>query len=287
MKKSEFGTTPEGKKAHLYFLTNKNGMTAKISNYGGIVAELWVPDKVGKPENVVLGFSNPVDYAEENIRAGAIVGRIAGRLSNAKFSVEGQRYEVTRNEGKHHLHGGLLAMDKKLWKADFLTDEKGTALRLKYLSRDGEEGYPGNVKITATYRLTDNNALLLEFEATTDKTTPLSLTNHAYFNLSGKGSIKDHVVSINADTFAPVDAENIFTGEIKYVQKGVNDFRNPIVMENYLGAAKHHGELYLLDNAGQNKSVAKVYDPALPPILQFKIREHPGFGASRETLSSI
>ncbi len=261
MKKSVFGKTTDGDTAFLYELKNSNGLSAVVSNFGGILKELYVPDQEGKLDNVVLGFSNPLDYIKEDIRAGAIVGRIAGRLSSASFSVDNSTYKVTPNEGSNHLHGGRCAMDKKLWDVRYLEYNKGEALELTYFSPEGEEGYPGNVEITATYYLTNANSFIIEFQAKTDKTTPLSLTNHSYFNLNGNGTIGEHLVQIAADWYAPVNEEFAFTGKREKVKKGVNDFRSEVRMKDYIGPKKHYGSLYQLKIEVKDQWVAKAFDP--------------------------
>lgn len=222
----DFGKLPDGGKALLYTLTNSAGMTVKITNYGGTVTELHVPDKQGKTANVVLGFDNLKQYLEPHPHFGGIIGRYANRIAGASFNLDGKQYQLFANNGPNTLHGGKVGFDKRLWKSEAGQDKDKVWVKLKYVSPDGEEGFPGKLKCEVTYELNDNNQLIILYRATTDKATPVSLTNHSYFNLAGAGSgdILDHRLEMHASHYTPVDDKLIPTGEIAPVAGTVFDF---------------------------------------------------------------
>ena len=196
-----FGKTNDGKKVQLYTLRNQNGVEAKITNYGGIIVSLTAPDRNGKFDDVVLGYSTLKEYIKSNPYFGALIGRYGNRIAKGKFELEGKPYKLAVNNGVNALHGGIKGFDKVVWTAKSMETKAGPALQLNYVSKDGEEGYPGTLSITALYTLTQKNEIKLEFSATTDKTTIINLTQHSYFNLAGAGSgdVLGHVVSIYAD----------------------------------------------------------------------------------------
>jgi aldose 1-epimerase len=228
MEKSEFGKLPDGSTADLFTLKNSKGMVVKVTNYGLIITELHVPGKDGKSGNVVLGFDNLERYLKGHPFFGAIAGRYANRIAKAKFSLDGKDYTLAANNGKNHLHGGKVGFDKKLWTAEPLQSTPDrTAIAFKYTSADGEEGYPGNLALTVVYTLTDDNELIIDYSATTDKKTVINVTNHSYFNLAGSGDVREHVLQIEADQFTPVDAELIPTGEIAPLKGTPLDFTSP------------------------------------------------------------
>jgi aldose 1-epimerase len=224
---SAFGALPDGTPVELYTLRNSHGMEAKIMTYGGIVTSLKVPDKHGKFDDVVLGFDNLDGYLKSSPYFGALIGRYGNRIAKGKFSLDGVEYTLATNNMPNSLHGGLKGFDKVVWTARPLPTANGPSLILTYVSRDGEEGYPGNLFVTAVYSVTENNALKLEFSATCDKDTVLNLTHHSYFNLRGSGDVLGHVVYINADKFTPVDSTLIPTGELRPVAGTPFDFRTP------------------------------------------------------------
>lgn len=226
--KESFGEF-EGKKVDIYTLKNAGNIEVKITSYGGIVTSLKVPDKNGKFDDVVLGFNNLQDYLKSNTYFGAIIGRYANRIGNAKFSIDGKEYTLAKNNWMNSLHGGIKGFDKVLWEAEPVSGNNSHSLKLKYLSKDGEEGFPGNLDVTVTYTLTDDNSLKIEYLATTDKPTVVNLTNHTYWNLAGEGSgdILKHELMLNAGTFTPVDRGSIPTGEIRSVEGTPMDFRKP------------------------------------------------------------
>ncbi len=220
----DFGKTRDGAPTRLYTLTNKSGVEVKITNYGGRVVSLKVPDKTGAMGDVVLGFDSLDGYVGDNPYFGALIGRYANRIGHAQFTLDGVLYKVPKNDGDNSLHGGLRGFDKVVWDSHALPDG---GVELAYVSKDGEEGYPGKCTVKVVYHLTDANELKIEYAATTDKDTVVNLTNHSYFNLAGKGDILGHVLTLHADRFTPVDGGLIPTGELKDVSGTPFDFRKP------------------------------------------------------------
>ena len=225
--KKPFGKTPDGQQVDLYVLTNKSGAEAAITTFGGTVVSLKVPDRSGKLGDVVLGFDSVEGYVSGASYFGATIGRYGNRIGHAQFSLDGKTYTLAKNNGENSLHGGIKGFNKVVWTAKELPAKGGQSLELSYLSKDGEEGFPGNLKVTVIYTLTDTNELRIVYSATTDKKTVVNLTNHSYFNLAGPGSgdILGHQLMIPADKFTPVDAGLIPTGELRDVQGTPFDFR--------------------------------------------------------------
>lgn len=227
IQKQTFGKTADGTTVDLYTLTNARGAEAKIITYGGIVVSLKVPDRNGKLDDVVLGYDNLDGYLKHNAPyMGAIIGRYANRIARGKFTLDGHEYTLSVNNGENHLHGGLRGFDKVIWNAKPLKLSYGVALELTYLSKDGEEGYPGNLSVKVTYTLTNRNELQIFYSATTDKDTVINLTHHSYFNLAGQGNgdILNHRIFINASRFTATDAGSIPTGELRSVRSTPFDF---------------------------------------------------------------
>jgi aldose 1-epimerase len=226
MEKTSFGKTTEGAEVFLYTLHNKNGMEARITNYGGIVVSLVVPDRDGKGADVVLGFDSLASYIKDSPYFGSLIGRYGNRIGKGMFELKGTKYKLATNNGANHLHGGLKGFDKVVWSVDEQQSKLGKTLVLSYLSKDGEEGYPGNLSVKVVYSVTDSNELKIEYSATTDKPTVLNLTHHSYFNLAGagNGNILDHELFVDADRFTPVDTNLIPTGELKSVKATPMDF---------------------------------------------------------------
>ena len=224
-----FGTTPEGREATLYTLTNAHGVEANITNFGGVIVSLKVPDRNDSLADVVLGFDSLKPYFKDSPYFGALVGRYGNRIAQGKFTLDGKEYTLAQNNGENHLHGGLKGFDKVLWQAQPTQSDSSVGLRLHYLSPDGEEGYPGALDVTVDYALTNDNALRIHYRATTDAPTVVNLTNHSYFNLAGQehGSILNHEVMINANRFVPVDSTLIPTGELTEVAGTPLDFTKP------------------------------------------------------------
>lgn len=227
--KREFGKLPNGTTVYLYTLANQQGMQVKITNYGGIITSVLVPDKEGQFGDVVLGYDHLRGYLEKTPYFGAIVGRYGNRIASGKFTLNGVEYSLAINNGPNALHGGLKGFDKVVWEPKEINQDGKPGLQLKYVSKDMEEGYPGKLDVTITYLLTNKNEIQIDYQATTDKKTVLNLTNHSYFNLKddGASTILDHQIMINADRFTPVDQTLIPTGELRPVEGTPFDFRQP------------------------------------------------------------
>jgi len=217
---SDFGKMPDGTPVKLFTLHNANGFSAKIITYGAIITEVQVPDRSGAMTNVVLGASELESYLKGFNASAAVIGRFANRIAKASFTLDGVEHKLAANNGKNHLHGGPKNFAKAVWKAEQLP----SGVRLIYFSKDGEEGYPGNLTVKVTYTLTEQNELRIDYEATTDKATPVNLTNHAYFNLAGGGSVLDHELWLAADRYTVPNDELIPTGEIAPVKGTGLDF---------------------------------------------------------------
>lgn len=216
-----YGQLPSGEQVVQYTLTNANGMSVKIIDFGGIVTEIHAPDRDGKFADVVLGCDTLDDYRNKSPYFGALIGRYGNRIARGRFELDGQTIELVTNDGPNHLHGGAIGFDKVLWKAGF----HGDTLMLTYHSHDGEQGYPGNLEATVVYQLNDQNELVVRFRAVTDRATPVNLTQHSYFNLAGDGDILGHELTIDADRFVPIDAASIPTGGLAVVDATPFDFR--------------------------------------------------------------
>lgn len=275
MEHKPFGQTAEGEKVDLYTLTNPNGMEAAISTYGGIVVSLKTPDRSGKLGDVVLGFDDLKGYLGTSPYFGALVGRYGNRIAKGKFSLDGVEYTLAKNNGENSLHGGLRGFDKRVWTAKEVSPE---SLELSYFSKDGEEGYPGNLSATVTYTLTDSNELKIDYSATTDKDTVLNLTNHSYFNLAGEGEgdILGEMVMINADRFTPTDSGLIPTGELRSVEGTPFDFRKPHAIGERINStdeqivmAKGYDQNFVLNRAGNGLELAaRVTDPKTGRVME-------------------
>ena len=274
IEKSYFGLTPTGNPVYEYTLKHKNGLLAKVINFGGILTELNVADRYGNHSNVVLGFQDVKSYLKENIYAGAIVGRIAGRLAKGKYRFKDKEYQLTQNEGETHLHGGAKGLDKRIWNAKIVMIDDCEVLELKYFSREGEEGYPGNLNIKVTYSLTDKKGIRIDYEAESDKLCPVCLTNHTYFNLLGEGvrNISNHRIQINSDAVIEVGENYLPTGKIKKVDAHYNDFRKPDFLTKMTKSTldkNSHGALYILKNNGKDViRVASVLEPESGRIMK-------------------
>jgi aldose 1-epimerase len=262
-KSTVFGHLPDGREVHRYELSNVRGFSAGILSYGGIIQSLQVPDASGRRADVVLGFNDLDSYLRGHPYFGCIVGRVAGRISGGKFSLGGRSYQLALNDPPNHLHGGVTGLDKRLWEAEVLAD----GVTLRYHSPDGEEGYPGAVDFTVTYRITDGNELIIDSEALTNAPAPVSLTNHSYFNLAGegRGTIEGHELRIVADEYVPSDEHTTLSGRRESVSGGPNDLRvSRRLGEIIPGLSGQHGENYLLRSgpAAGPALVARLADPA-------------------------
>jgi aldose 1-epimerase len=259
----------------LFTLTNKSGMEAVITNYGGIVVSLKAPDRNGRLADIVLGHDDLNGYMLKSPYFGAIVGRYGNRIAKGRFKLNGQEYTLAKNNGENALHGGLRGFDKVVWKA---REAGPSALELTYNSADGEEGYPGNLTATVTYTLTDNNELRIDYLATTDKDTVLNLTNHSYFNLAGQGEgdILSHQVEIFADKFTPVDSGLIPTGELRPVEGTPFDFRKPMEIgaringkDEQLVLGKGYDHNFVLTSGGGSLApAARVYEAKSGRVME-------------------
>ena len=276
--KQDFGQTPDGQKVDKYVLKNSKGMTAEIMNYGAIVLSLTAPDRQGKMQDVVLGYETLAEYIKATPYFGAIVGRYGNRIALGKFKLDGKEYTLATNNDKNHLHGGLKGFDKVVWTARPVKTKDAVGVILEYLSKDGEEGYPGNLKNKVTYWLTNRNELVVEYESTTDKATPVNLTHHGYFNLAGQGNgtILDHELMLNADRFTPVDAGLIPTGELRPVKGTPMDFTGPVKIgarieqkDEQLVFGKGYDHNWVLNNEdGSLALAATVYEPKSGRLMQ-------------------
>lgn len=252
----------ENREVYLYTLINQNGMIVRITNYGGIVTSIAVPDKKGHFDDVVLGYDKLDAYLENTPYFGAIVGRYANRIAKGEFTLDEITYKLAINNGPNHLHGGIKAFDKVIWDAKTFESDSELGLKLHYLSKDGEEGYPGNLDITVNYSLTNNNELRIDYKATTDKATPINLSHHSYFNLSGAmdQDVLDHTLWINASQYSVVDESLIPTGEVRDVS-GPMDFRIPKKIGSHIaeieGGYDHN---YVLNNDGAFELIATLID---------------------------
>lgn len=229
MTRAPFGTTPAGESVEAFTLTNAHGVELRAVTYGGIIVSISVPDRHGRVADVVLGHDSLEDYISDSTYFGAIVGRFANRIAGARFTLDGKTYHLTANNGPNHLHGGRAGFDRVVWRGAPLPADHGIGIALSYTSPDGEEGYPGTLDTRVTYTLTDKNQLVVDYLATTDKATPVNLTQHSTFNLMGDGAgdIHGHLLWINADRMTPVDVTLIPTGGMATVAGGPFDFRSP------------------------------------------------------------
>lgn len=279
LEEQEFGKMQDGRPVKRFVLTNRKGMVAKITNYGAILTELHVPDRNGAITNVVLGFDNLDQYLRGHPFFGAIAGRVANRIAKARFTLDGREYRLAANNGQNHLHGGLKGFDKVLWEAKPLRiTDKEAAVSFSYLSRDGEEGYPGNLDVRVVYTLTDDNELRIDYTATTDKATPVNLTNHSYFNLAGSGDILGHVLMIAADNYTPSDKELIPTGEIASVKGTPLDFTAPKPIGERIDQLKPtpggYDHNFVLNSGGKAIAVAaQAYEPKSGRVMEVRTTE--------------
>lgn len=272
-----WGTTKNGQKVTLYSLKNANGMEAKIVDYGGIIVSLTAPDKNGRFADVVLGFDSFADYEARNPFFGCITGRYANRIAGGKFKLNGTEYTLAVNNGPNHLHGGKVGFDKKVWHAEPVRRSNSVGVALSYTSADGEEGYPGKLNCRVTYLLTNDNTLEIEYSATTDKPTIVNLTNHSYFNLAGEGSgsVLNHTLTINAESFTPTDDTLIPTGETQSISGTPLDFRKPHAIGERIGAdyiplkqGQGYDHNYIISGRGNLRTAAKAKDPASGRVLE-------------------
>jgi aldose 1-epimerase len=271
-----FGQAPDGSDVNLYTLRNVKGAEVGICNYGGLVIFLKVPDRSGKFADVVLGYDNLPDYIKDSPYFGALIGRYGNRIAKGKFTLDGKEYTLAANNGPNALHGGLKGFDKVVWEPRFLATLEGPSLELLYVSKDGEEGYPGTLSVKVVYTLTDDNALKLEYTATTDKDTVINLTHHSYFNLAGNGDILNHQVMMPADKFTPVDSTLIPTGEFKPLDGTPFDFRTPTAIGARIGqddeqlkfGGGYDHNWVINKRPGDLTLMARVYEPTSGRVME-------------------
>jgi aldose 1-epimerase len=281
--RAAFGTTADGKAVDLFTLTNPAGIEARIITLGGTIVSLKVPDRAGRFEDIVLGFDAVDGYETRSPYFGAIIGRYANRIAAGRFTLDGKPYQLARNNGPNHLHGGVKGFDKVLWQGAEAGAADSAGVVFTYTSPDGEEGYPGSVAARVTYTLTSRNELIVEYQATSDKPTPLNMTHHSYFNLSGDGTrdVLDHLVTISADEYTPIDPTGIPAGPIASVGGTPFDFRTPAAIGARIGEA--HEQLkngmgydhnYVLKRAGAGLvQAARVVEPSTGRVLEISTTE--------------
>ncbi|HJT28718.1 MAG TPA: aldose epimerase family protein [Pyrinomonadaceae bacterium] len=275
--KQDYGKTSTGEYVYLYTLRNSHGVEAKITNYGGILVSLKVPDRNRKFDDVVLGFNDLESYLTKNDPyMGALIGRYGNRIAKGRFTLNGVEYKLAVNNGENHLHGGLKGFDKVVWTGREIKTGAGPAVALEYRSKDGEEGYPGNLNVKVVYTLTNENELKIDYTATTDKDTVMNLTHHSYFNLAGEGNgdILNHLVTINANQFVPTDAGSIPTGELKNVAGTPFDFTNPTAIgarinqdDEQLKFGNGYDHTWVI-NGKAMRVAATAYEPTSGRVMQ-------------------
>ncbi len=285
LEKSTFGTLPDGRVIDKFVLSNANGMKMEVITYGGIITSLQVPDRNGVSGDIVLGFDSLEEYLDEHPYFGAIIGRFGNRISNGSFTLDGREYHLAKNLGKHHLHGGTEGFDRKVWNAEIIEAKAGTGLQLSYTSPDGEEGYPGNLSVKVTYILTEDDSLIIRYDAASDATTVLNLTQHSYFNLNGVNSdIHDHLAEFKSQSIVETDEDLIPTGRIIGISGTPFDFsskkavgrdidtNNPLLL-----AAGGYDHCYVLDKDEEDLlHCASVHDPESGRTMDVFTTE-PGF----------
>jgi len=270
----DWGRTAEGQAVSLVTLSNRHGMVAKITSYGAIITELHVPDRQGQLTNVVLGFDNLDRYLQGHPAFGATIGRVANRIAGAKFTLDGRDYPLAANIGPHHIHGGRAGFHQRVWETRPLPPGADrSAVEFRYLSVDGEEGYPGNLQVRVTFTLTDDNELRIDYAAETDKATPVNLTNHSYFNLAGHGDVLGHLLEIAADRYTPSDRALIPTGEIAPVAGTPLDFTTPKTLGSRIDGLRPHpngyDHNYVLNSGGGTLAfAARAMDPVSGRVLE-------------------
>ena len=269
-----------------YTLKNTRGMELRVLDYGGIIVSLAVPDRAGRVDDVVLGFDRLEDYERSSAYFGAIIGRVGNRIARGRFTLDGRTYTLATNNGPNHLHGGVRGFDKVRWEVSSFERQDACGLVLRYTSPDGEEGYPGMLRTTVTYTLTEGNELIFDYEATSDRATPVNLTQHSYFNLAGAGvgDVLSHVLTLNASSFTPVDSTLIPTGEIRSVAGTPFDFRTPVAIgaridqaDEQLGYGGGYDHNFVLSKGGRGGTgdgtdtptwAARVFDPTSGRVME-------------------
>jgi aldose 1-epimerase len=280
--RTHFGKTPDGADVDVFTLTNAQGMEVRVMTFGAVILSIRVPDRDGKLDDVTLGFDRLEPYFQNAPHFGSVVGRYANRIAKGQFSLDGATYRLALNNGPNHLHGGTRGFDKVVWKADELTGQSAPAVRFRYTSPDGEEGYPGKLDVAVTYALFGNE-LHVNYTATTDKATPVNLSQHTYFNLAGEGNgdVLGHELSIAASRFTPVDRTLIPTGALASVEGTPFDFRTPTLIgaridsdHEQIRLARGYDHNFVLDNAGATRiRAARVVEPRSGRVLEVSTTE--------------
>jgi aldose 1-epimerase len=277
VKKQEFGQLPDGQKVDLYVLTNAAGLRAKVMTYGATLVSLEVPDREDNFADITLGCDSLEGYLSESPYFGSTVGRYANRIAKGKFTLDGVEYTLAQNNGENHLHGGIQGFDKVLWDAEPIRMEEAVGVKFFYLSKDGEEGYPGNLRCTVTYLLTDRDELRITYETETDKRTPVNLTHHSYFNLAGQGNgdILDHELMLDANKYTPVDEGLIPTGEIRDVEDTPMDFTTPHTIGERIDQVEggYDHNFVLRGGGGTLILAARVYEPDSGRVMEIRTTE--------------
>ncbi|HUE71413.1 MAG TPA: aldose epimerase family protein [Pirellulaceae bacterium] len=283
IEKSSFGKTKAGAEVQLYTCRNANGLVLKVMTYGATVVSMETPDKLGNVRNIQLGFSKLDGYLARHPYFGSTVGRYGNRIAGGKFTLDGQEYKLATNNGPNHLHGGIKGFDAVVWKGEEVKTADSVGVKFSYTSKDGEEGYPGTLHVTATYTLTNANEMRIDYAATTDKPTVLNLTNHCYWNLGGAGSgqILEHVLTIHADKYLPIDATSIPTGELADVKGTPMDFTSPHKIGARIGELKQpphqtkgYDHCYVLrGQEGKLSPCAFAHDPASGRTMEISTTE--------------
>jgi aldose 1-epimerase len=275
---TSFGTLPDKSTVTRFSLSNPHGVTASVMNYGATLVALEAPDRHGHLADITLGFDNLDGYVHHNSPYfGCIVGRCTNRIAHGRFHLDGREYRLATNDGPHHLHGGRTGFDKAYWRAEAGTNQD-PSVRFTYHSPDGEEGYPGNLNVAVVYRLTDNNELIIDYTATTDRPTPVNLTNHTYFNLANSETILDHELMVASTRFVPVNDTLIPTGELKPVESTPMDFTRPTRIGQRIDQVKGdpggYDHTYVLDGDGDRvKLAARVCEPRSGRVLEVHTTE--------------
>jgi aldose 1-epimerase len=284
IEQAPFGTAPDGAALSLYTLRNRNGMTVRITDWGGIITAIEVPGRDGTSADVTFGFDHPQPYFGDSPYFGALIGRYGNRIAGGRFTLDGQAYQLDTNNGPNHLHGGVTGFDKVIWQATPLVTDGAARLQLSHTSPDGDQGYPGRLDVTVTYELNDANELLVQFHATADRATPVNLTQHAYFNLAGGGTVLDHEVTIHADRYVPIDETSIPLGPLAPVAGTPFDFRTPRSVGSQIDAddeqlrnGQGYDHCYVLNQPapGAMTLAATVVEPVSGRVLEL-LTEEPG-----------
>ncbi len=278
VERARFGGLPDGREVYVYTLTNRNGMQARIMNYGATLISLTAPDRNGVYRDVLLGFDTLEGYLTGQPYMGAVIGRVANRIAGGHFTLAGDHFVLAVNNGPNHLHGGMSGFDKALWRSRKVQRVKGVAVQFSYLSPDGEEGYPGDMDVRVVYTLTDANCLHISYSAEANRPTPVNLTNHAYFNLAGSGDILGHDITFSSDSYTPSDSTLIPTGEVCSVADSPMDFRTAMkIGERIHDVPGGYDHNFLVRGYGSGiKLAARVYHAASGRVMEMRTTE-PGF----------